>query len=225
MNNENTRLLSFQEEYFVNTFPLIRQIASRYLGALHAAAIEDVSQSVALRLWKWKSKESTRVLSEDEWLKYANTATRNEIKRFCASKFRREIPVSDIEEESEMFYQRKINYHLAGNTDAEAASFLGFLWKLIGELSLRQKYALLLENRRILSELVGRGCCTIEELTRSLELSREEFLTLAARLPLSTAEIQQLLEKKTGCEITIKQIWFARGKAKAKLAARLREIE
>lgn len=208
-----------QEKYFLNTFPLIRQIASRNLGVLNADAVEDISQTVALRLWK--GKKDDRVLSEEEWRKIANRATQNEIKRFCGSKFHKNVSLSEIEEDR---FDSMINgcLQIAGNTDSEVRSTLKYLWKTIGNFSIRQKYALLFQKRDFIFELVSRKCCTIEEIADSLDVKREEFIWLSKRMPLSDEEIQRLLETKLCETVTIKQVWMARGKAKAKLAAALK---
>lgn len=222
MKEENS-CVSPQEKYFLNTFPLIRRIANRNLSISNPDAAEDIFQTVTLRLWNWKTKEE-RNLSEEEWCRYANRATRNEIKRFYGSKFRKEVQMPEIEDYETVSIVEGF-YLLAGNTESEALSFLKYLWKTIQELSIRQKYALLFQKQDLLFELVARKCCTIEEIAGSLALSREEFITLAGGSPLPNEAIQEILEIKTGDKITVKQVWMARGKAKAKLNAALKGLK
>ena len=221
--NEEITCASAQEKYFLNTFPLIRRIASRNSGIVNTGAAEDIFQTVALRLWKWKKDE--RNLSEEEWLKYANRATQNEIKRFYGSKYRRNVSLSEIEEDHQFDFTVDGCPRPAGNTESEVRSSLKYLWKTVREFSLRQKYAFLFRKQDFIFELVSRECCAIEEIAGSLDLSRQEFIELAQRLPLSNEEIQELLETKLREEVTVKQVWMARGKANAKLAAALRGRE
>ena len=219
MKEEDKCVVSLQEKYFLNTFPLIRHLIKRRLGVLNPDAGDDIFQTVALRLWQWITRKKEPQMSAEEWQRYANRATCNEIKRFYGSKFRKEISLSEIENDYEFISSGDAAGETPGTTESEDCSSLRHWWETIRDCSLRQKYALLLSNQDFVFELVSRRCCRLEEIAESLILSREELLTLIGRLPLSNEDIQRLLKIKTGDQLTVRQIWMARGKAKAKLKA------
>lgn len=53
MKKENLSLDPTQEEYLLETLPLVRRIAVRRLSRRHPDAIDDITQRVALKLWRW----------------------------------------------------------------------------------------------------------------------------------------------------------------------------
>lgn len=222
MKEENKSARFLQEKYFLNTFPLIRHLIKRQLGALNSNEGEDLFQTVALRLWQWITRKKERQLSAEDWQRYANRATCNEIRRFYGDKMRRkEISLSEITDDYEFISNSDGAVEVIGNTESEACSW----WEIIQKLSLRQKYALLLFKQDFIFELIAARCCSLAEIAESLGLSREELLTLLGKQPFSEQEVLRLIEMKTGERITVRQVWMARGKAKAKLKAARRDVK
>lgn len=221
MKEENVFDSSVQDNYFLRTLPLIRQIATRKLTGLHRIAAEGIIQKVALKLWRWKLRHPQKELSEDEWQRLANSATQNEVKNFFSSRLRKEISISEISEE-EIMLINKTQIEMPGGTPTEICSLLAQLWTATQKLSLRQKYALLFRNADYIIDLVGNGVSSLNEIAESVELSTEELKEVIMNLPLSDERIRNLLETKLQAKITVKQVWSARNKAKQKLRLALK---
>jgi hypothetical protein len=160
-----------------------------------------------------------RALDRESWLKIAATAARNEVSSFYASKYHREIPVErpDLLPVIDKYYDRYA-CNIEGETETEVNSLLAQIWGELQTLSLRRRYALLLNKDEFIDELIAGGVCTLTELARFFEMERGEFLETIENLPLPDARIAELVNEKTGEHVTIKQVWTWRAKAKIKLA-------
>jgi DNA-directed RNA polymerase specialized sigma24 family protein len=206
-----------QEQYLLETVPLIRRIINRKLNRSFVSAADDISQKVFLKLWKWISR-SKKELTGEEWQKLANTATQNEIKTFYSHKSNKEVLSIDdedsIREDGLAF--------LEGDTELEVNSLAVSSWKEIKNLSLRQKYALLLQKQELIFYLVASKCCQIDEVAEHLQVSNERFLQIFQLLPLSDEKISEIFFEVTNEKLTTKQIWEARSKARTKLYKVLR---
>lgn len=213
-----------QEEYFIQTIPLIRQIAVRKLYRYSYDSVDDIVQKVALKLWSWKLNHQQKYLSEEDWLKLANCATQNEIRSFYTDKSRREIALSEIDELHSVFISKAPDCELLGNTEPEVRSLLKQLWTAIQTLSLRQKYALLFRNTQFIIDIIGNRVSSIKGVAESFELSIDELKALIVELPLADDQIRYLLEDKLQEKIALKHIWSARIKAKLKLINVLRDL-
>lgn len=223
MKEENVFTLSRQDDYFLKTLPLIRQIAARKLRGHYRYAVEGIIQRVALKLWRWKLRYPQKELSEDEWQRLANTAAQNEVRNFYSSRLRKEISLSEISEE-DIVVLNKTQIEMPGDTSTELRSLLGQLWTAMQQLSVRQKYALLFRNADYIIDLIGNEVSSLREIAESLELRTEELKEIIVNLPLSDERIRNLLETKLQEKITVKQVWAARDKAKIKLRNALRTL-
>ena len=205
-----------QREYFLETIPLIRSIAAHKIGRKYTSAVEDLVQKTALKLWSWQSKKEDLSLTREEWRRLANTAAQNEVKTFYKQKFHKEVPIPD-HEGGQVFADKSGESRIEGNTGAESNSLMTFLWKAMQELSLRQRFALLLWDKAFIVNLIVGGCCTIGELATFFKLEEKSLRKLIKILPLSDSDLSELLKREFELEVTERQIWNARGKAKKKL--------
>lgn len=169
-------------------------------------------------------------LSQDEWMRLANTAAHNEISSFFRSKYRRESILNEASLENaarELSTQRKAsayNLNPEGNSKVEITSLLQQIWKIVQTFSLRQKYAFLLQKEELIVSLLTHGCCRRKEIAEILDLDKTEFDKIFISLPLNDEAICNLFEEKSGTQLTLRQIWMARGKAKTKLASELKHL-
>lgn len=225
MNKENT-VAADQEEYFLNTFPLITRIANKKLNGLCRDMVEDITQKVALKLWIWKNNRAERELSEEEWQRLANTAAQNEIKRFHADEKHDKLNISELTDVRFCPLLEKLQtVKTAGNSRAEVRSLLSEIWNTIRNQSLREKYALLLKTDEIINHLIVYRCVRREEIADILELSKPELDELLSRESLSDAAIAEVLAAKLNTEITAKHVLEARHRAKTKIKNALAEIK
>ena len=166
-----------------------------------------------------------RELSEDEWQRLANKTACNEINRFYSAKMHREVPLSEINEinkineniDSKRLTEKPAKFEIEGNTQAELHSILMQMWKSILSHSLREKYSLLLKNRELLNRLFAYKCCNIKEAADALELTKEEFIKIYRRLPLSDMDIAVLLQGRIREPISSENVLKARQRAKTKI--------
>ncbi len=201
-----------QEQYLLETVPLIKRIVGRKLHRSFISASDDISQKVFLKLWKWISK-SKKELTGEEWQKLANTATQNEIKTFYSHKSNKEIACID---DQEVISKNSFGL-IEGDTEKEVNSLAMRAWEEIKKLSLRQKYALLLQKQELILYLVASKCCQIQEIAEHLQLSKERFLEVYQLLPLPDEKISEIYFEAAKEKLTTKQIWEARSKARTKL--------
>ena len=243
-------LLSQRESNLLSAIALVRRIAAFKLHGVYRDAAEDIVQKVSLNLWRWNVRKKERAVEEaaidfpsvtneaeetdaenqGQWLRLANIAARNEITSFFRSKYRREkaLAESSLEDAAhETHAQRRASNRPSnpeGNSPTEIASLLRQVWKIAQEFSFRQKYSFLLQKEELIINLLSHGCCRRQEMADSFGLDKAEFDTIVINLPLSDEAICDLIEKKTGERLTLRQIWMARGKAKAKLAGGLKHL-
>ncbi|MBA2606289.1 MAG: hypothetical protein H0U96_05415 [Acidobacteria bacterium] len=208
-----------QEEYFLETFQLIQQIALRMIRPFHLEEVEDITQEVKLGLLKWKMNRPDQVYTFDEWLKIANTATQNEIKTFYTKKSKRSSVIISIDEINVDLYVNK-NFRTAnseGDTEMKIHSLLKQIWKLIQTQSLVEHYALLLKKQELISYLIGYRICGSNEMAGRLKLTKKEFERLIETLPLSDVEIASLLEREHNLKITSEALRKVRQRSLSKL--------
>lgn len=215
-----------QEKYFLETISLIKKITSGKLSYFYREAIEDVVQKVSLNLWKWKQQKDVVQegvnLTQEEWFRLANTAVNNEIKSFYQSRMHREIPIQEVEDHDFRYLKNNFS-NISGNTNIEINSLLTLIWNEIRLLSLRQKYSFILQKEELIVDLIRYGCCVRKDIAHSLNFDCSEFDIILSKLPLSDKDIKEIIEIKLKTQITIKQIWRARNKAKQKLYVGLRD--
>lgn len=214
-----------EEKILILVAPLVHKIISRKLGARHRDSVEDLKQKVLIKLWRWHNQHEGAMLSAEEWSKLAQVTARNEVIDFFREKYRRDVPFSQLNEIAEQEIELiESTDELPGNSGPEVRSLLKLIWRAAQNLTLRQKYAYFLPFSDFIVEFIVGECCSIKELAAYFEISESELAVIIDRLPLSEAEIGKLIAEKIGRATTPKQIWEARAKAKARLAAQLRDI-
>lgn len=217
MTKENNPVISQQEKYFLNTFPLINQIILKKVGFVPSRLVDDLVQQVRFKLWRWKQTQQKEI-TFDEWQRLANVAANNEVIDYQRKKENQNILFSELAEDQQSF---PLRFHqqvsVEGETNYESLTLLLLLWRKFQQLSLRQKYAFLLNKYEFVNFLLKFGCCTPKEVADSLALSENEFIELLKQIPLNDAAILNLLAEKFGEQLTEEQIWTARSKAKANL--------
>jgi DNA-directed RNA polymerase specialized sigma24 family protein len=216
-----------QEEYFLQTTPLIRQITHSKLNSSYYDAVEDIAQKVLLKLWQWRVRRAANNLSADEWQRLANTATQNEIKTFYTRKFHSEVPLSEVEDEGNTNYKSSgdiASNEIEGNTNVETRSMIVFIWKAILDLSPRQRFALLLQKPELITQLIASGQCSVAEIGKILDLSESELLRILEELPYSDEQIGLAYELTYSEKLMPVQVWKARSKARLKMAKILKEL-
>lgn len=224
---EDTGAIAGQEEYFLQTTPLIRQITYSKLNSSYYDAVEDIAQKVLLKLWQWRVRRAANDLSADEWQRLANTATQNEIKTFYTQKFHSEVPLSQVEDDESIPRSRIDKFtvnEIEGNTSAETRSLIVFVWKGINELTFRQRFALLLQKPELITQLIASGQCSIGEIAGKLSLSEPELLQILEELPYSDEQVAKAYEKACGEKLETVQVWKARSKARLKMAKILKGL-
>ena len=223
MNKQESSVSKLQEKYLLQTLDLVSRIITRKIGKFHFDSVEDVRQQVFLKLWRWKSERHYKELSEEEWLRFANTAAHNEVNNFFSNKQNQTILFSQMDKGAEEAIHSAQsatinNNHSQGNSPVETQSLLQLFWKLAQNLTLRQKYAYLFHQPDFLIDFISSECCSIKELADYFETMEEEFLDVLDQYPLSDERIAELLEGKFDKKISIENIWKARSEAKKKLA-------
>lgn len=212
---------STYDEDVVSVVPLISAIAYKKLGPNNREDAKDIIQKVSFKLWKWLKKRGDDEPVENTSLsKIAATATQNEIRtHFRTNQSQNHYPIDDdvTDRPGIVVEDRSANSMIEGNTRAEYYSLIRLLWVSMQELSLRQRVSLLFFEKAFLIDIVVAGCCSLDKLAEFFELSPAEFEVIIKKLPMSDEELTVLLNNRYGVSTSKRQMWNARGKAKAKL--------
>ncbi|MBX7173693.1 MAG: hypothetical protein K1X72_22175 [Pyrinomonadaceae bacterium] len=209
-----------QEELSLDTFSLIQKLVRGKLNDLYADYVEDVTQTVLLKLFKWRSNRASLEITEDDWLKIVNVATQNAIKSFHSHKLRRELTTDD--EKLDFFAGEISQIYTEGNTEIEVRSLLTSLWNSFQNLPKRQKFALILHNENFILELLLNKCCSISEIAKTLEISVNTLNNLLEKIPMSDDEIGNILYGVLEENISALNVWKARRRAKQNLIGTLK---
>jgi DNA-directed RNA polymerase specialized sigma24 family protein len=222
MHDPNSQTTCGQETYVLQALADVRKLIYYKLGSSHQHAGEDLAQRVFCKLWTWRSKRDV-VLAGSEWHNLAKRVVTTEIAEYFSEKYTKDIVFSQGETDlrESVYSKPSSSEYIEGNTNAETHSLLAAIWKKCGILSLRQRYAFVLQTGDFLIEFIAAGICRRSCLAEYFELTEDEITELLGFFPLSDDQIIQLIAAKTGTEITTQQLWEARAKAKAKLAAAL----
>ncbi len=209
-----------QEELSLDTFSLIQKLVRGKLSDLYSDYVEDVTQTVLLKLFKWRLNRASLEITEDDWLKIVNVATQNAIKSFHSHKLRRELTTED--EKLDFFAGEISQIYTEGNTEIEVRSLLTSLWKSFQNLPKRQKFALILHNENFILELLLNKCCSISEIADTLEISVNTLNNLLEKIPMSDDEIGNILYGVLEENISALNVWKARRRAKQNLIGTLK---
>ena len=172
-----------REGFFAESLKLIRKvIAGR--RSVTADDVPDISQEASLRLWRWLSKfeDKSSQMAEGDWKSFTARTAHNEVNRSLSNRNKR-IEVSlDGTEVSD------------GGIDASSAEtfvLVNTVWQGICKLSLYQRQALLFSSVDLVLYLFQFGI-EEDELLAKLELTKESWEGISARMPLTDTEIAEI---------------------------------
>ena len=205
------------EDSFLAALPVVRKIVRRRFVSLRQAEASDLEPGLVLRLLKWREKypDISAEMSPGDWESFAARTAYNETKRHLSKNGngKAHLPLdaaSDVESPEQ----------LVGESDVELESLASFVWQGICRMTLRQRRALLLQNRKLVLNLL-RGEIRDEELARSLEISENEWLEVKIKIPLPDATIARLSgavnSEQTNLGSAINSIKKARHEARVRL--------
>lgn len=204
------------EDSFLAALPVVRKIVRRRFVSFGQAEQSDLEQGIVLRLLKWREKypDISADMSPGDWESFAARTAYNETNRHFSKNgsAKAHLPLdagSDVESPEQVI----------GNSNAEFQSLAYFIWQGICRMTLRQRRALLLQNRQLVLNFL-RGGIRDEELARSLEISENEWLEVKIKIPLPDAGIARLNSaggERPNLQPTIKSIKKARHEARGKL--------
>ena len=177
------------ESSFLEALPIVQLIVRRRRAALQQEDISDLAQGIALRLWKWRGKyrEKSENMSSDEWNSFAARTAYNEVNRhFSKSAGAVRVGVENALNIAEPSVE--------GETKTEVFSLISAVWQEICHLSLRQRRALLLHSQELVIYFLQSGI-TDDDLAHVLGIDDEEWNDIRYRLPLSDAQIAEVINK------------------------------
>lgn len=221
----------------LRVIPLIRRVIRRNLNSRQRQAAEDIEQRVLLNLWQWRIRNSERSFSSLELEKIAARAAQRGVLLFYRENMRNKFSLIDYEDAANSLrdsYRNDRNsisevidhtVFFMGSTKTEVASLARFLYQEIQKLSLRGRYALLLQKSDLIVHLLISKGCSIAEIAGILQLSRNEFLNVLRSLPLSDEQIGELGERQMGERLTAKQVWEARCRARLRIKKALERLQ
>lgn len=177
------RSAPLSEGFITESLNLIRKvIAGR--RSIAKDDIPDIVQDVALRLWKWRSKFEVKSsqMADVDWKSFTARTAHNEVNRNLSNR-NKQIDVSldefDARDDS------------VGSSSAETVLLVQTVWQGICKLSLYQRQALLFSSLELVLYLLQFGVDE-DALLRELDLSRTTWESIAARMPLTDAEIAEI---------------------------------
>ena len=216
MENKFTHISLTQEKYILQALANINKLIRYKLGFTYADSVEDLSQRIFYKIWSWSLKHGKNLNYED-WQKILNVTVRREIAEFFSEKYRRDILFSQVTNQTVLLSIESFHDQLEGNSETETNSLLLVIWKAMQKLNLRERYALVLYETNLLIEFIYGKYCTTQEIAEYFQLSKQETTDILRMLPLADERITKMLEKKINKEVSPKQLWEARSKAKSKL--------
>ena len=165
------------------SLPIVLRIARRRRSELDSTNASDLVQEVALRLWRWATnhREKSESMSDDEWNAFAARTAYNEVNRyFSDERNSANVPLDELSKIHEP--------SIEGHTETEVISLINQVWQGICQLSLRQRWALLLHSQELVIYFL-QGGITEKEVAGVLELSRSDWNDIRNRLPLTDSQI------------------------------------
>ena len=177
------------ESSFLEALPIVQLIVRRRRAALQQEDISDLAQGIALRLWKWRGKyrEKSENMSSDEWNSFAARTAYNEVNRH----FSKSAGAVRVDVENALNIAEP---SVEGETEIEVFSLISAVWQEICHLSLRQRRALLLHSQELVIYFLQSGI-TDDDLAHVLGIDDEEWNDIRYRLPLSDAQIAEVINK------------------------------
>jgi len=201
-----------REGFVAESLKLIRKVIAGRRSVL-VDDVPDISQEIALRLWKWRTKFAGKSsqMSEVEWTAFTARTAHNEVNRNLSNRRRHnEVSIDEVE----------LSERSQTSSSAETFQLVEIAWQGICKLSLRQRQALLFSSIDLVLHLFQYGI-EENELLGKVGLSRESWESISAKMPLTDSEIAEIAnldpsKRKSGT--TAGAIRKARFDARRKLA-------
>ncbi|MGH9949273.1 MAG: RNA polymerase sigma factor [Pyrinomonadaceae bacterium] len=205
-----------RDGFLAESLKLIRKVIAGRSSVLVDDA-PDISQEIALRLWKWRTKFAGKSsqMSADEWTAFSARTAHNEVNRNLSNRKRHiEVSIDEVE----------LSEGSQASSPAETFQLIEIAWQGICKLSLHQRQALLFSSIDLVVHLFQFGI-EENELLGKLGLSRESWESISAKMPLTDSEIAEIAnldpsKRKSGT--TAGAIRKARFDARRKLAKLIR---
>lgn len=162
-------------------------VASGRRSALGESNIADLTQNVALKLWRWlgSNREKSEFMTQSDWASFTARSAHNEINRHFRSRSRStEVSLEEA--------RLVASGHTQDETEIEVLSLIHKVWQGICTLSLKQCRALILHSPELVLYLLQAGIDG-GEIAGVLEIGRVEWDQICERLPLSDFEIAKLM--------------------------------
>lgn len=180
------RNTSISEGFVTESLNLIRKvIAGR--RSIARDDVSDIAQDVALRLWKWRTKfeDKSSHMAEVDWKSFTARTAHNEVNRNLSNQNKQiEVSLDDFDARDDT----------VGASSAETYLLVESVWQGICRLSLYQRQSLLFNSIDLVLYLLQFGVDE-DALLGELELSRTEWTSIAARMPLVDAEIAEIANR------------------------------
>ena len=157
--------------------------------------VPDIAQNVALRVWKWRLKfdDKSSQMTDVDWKSFTARTAHNEVNRNLSNRNKQiEVSLDDFDAREDT----------VGASSAETFLLVGTVWQGICRLSLYQRQALLFNSVDLVLYLLQFGVDE-DALLKELELSRTAWESIAARMPLTDAEIAEITNPGSGRKRTI----------------------
>ena len=184
-----TRNALDREGLLAETLNLIRKVISGR-RSISNDDVPDISQEVALRLWKWHTKfeRKSSEMEADDWRSFTARTAHNEVNRTLSNRNKHiEVSIDEIE-------QRESS-HTASS--AETLQLAETAWQGICKLSLYQRQALLFSSIDLVLYLLQFGV-EEDELLEVLALSKDDWGVISSRMPLADSEIAEMANPSSG---------------------------
>ncbi len=209
--SEGARMNS--ESSLLETLPLVQRIVRRRRTSFQESDVADLTQGIALRLWKWRDKyrDKSDQMSGDEWGSFAARTAYNEVNRHLTKTSSVAVSIDAAEKIAEPSVE--------GQTDLEVSSLIHAVWQDVCILTLRQRRALLLHSQQLIIYFLQSGIDDME-LAQVLGLADSEWNDIRSRLPLTDAQIAEVnkdSEEKGNPATNAKSVKKARYDARTKL--------
>lgn len=201
------------ESLLIGSLRVAVAVASGRRASLGEENIADLTQNVALRLWKWlgKHREKSDRMSEKDWDSFTARSAHNEINRHFRSRSKsQEVPLEEATSVTKV--------EAGHDAGIEVVSLIRKVWQEICMFSVKQRRALILHSPELVIYFMQAGI-TAEELAAVLEISRIEWNRVCDRLPLTDLEIAELMPgyDSRGTRSAAKAVKKARFDARKKL--------
>ena len=176
------------ERSLLEALSIVQLIVGRRRISFQYSDVSDLAQGIALRLWKWRDKNSEKSdsMSDEEWNSYAARTAYNEVNRHLSKSAQTGVSLEIAENITEPSVE--------GDTETEVFSLIRSVWKEICGLSLRQRRALLLHSQELVIYFLQSGISN-DDLAGILEFDETEWNDIRRRIPLSDVQIAEVTKE------------------------------